>query len=141
MSSSSSDQWIDTVSFLVEGVLLSIIASIGLVGNTLSFIILSTQSVQKSFHNLLLLLSIFDTVTGIHIFVSVLTNFCSAVPSHFCLPVWPTKYQQGVCGNISFTSSSCGASTGTYWHREYNISATILHCKREAVRNRRNSIY
>jgi len=69
--SSPSEQWIETVSFLVEGVLLSIIASIGLVGNTLSFIILSTQAVQRSFHNLLLLLSVFDTlylITSVSIF-------------------------------------------------------------------------
>ena len=61
--------WFETFSFLVEGVLLAIIASFGLVGNILSFIILSTQAVHKTFHNLLLLLSIFDMVGNHQIFI------------------------------------------------------------------------
>ena len=54
--------WLTTLSFLLEGVLLSIVAGFGLIGNLLSFIILSTQDVHKTFNNLLLLLSIFDMV-------------------------------------------------------------------------------
>ena len=38
------------------------VAGFGLLGNFLSFIILSTQEAHKTFHNLLLLLSIFDMV-------------------------------------------------------------------------------
>ena len=55
--------WLTTFSFLLEGVLLSVVAGFGLIGNLLSFIILSTQEVNKTFHNLLLLLSIFDMVS------------------------------------------------------------------------------
>ena len=55
--------WLSTVSFLLGGVLLAIVASFGLIGNILSFIILSTQAVHKTFHNLLLLLSIYDMVS------------------------------------------------------------------------------
>ena len=47
---------------VVEGVLLLLVASIGLLGNFTSFVILMRRKVQKIFHNLLFLLSTFDTV-------------------------------------------------------------------------------
>ena len=56
------DSWPATITFLVEGVMLLIVACIGLVGNILSFTVLSRQGLQKIFHNLLLLLNIFDMV-------------------------------------------------------------------------------
>ena len=56
------DSWLSTLTFLVEGVMLVVVASVGLVGNILSFTVLSTQGLQKTFHNLLLLLNIFDMV-------------------------------------------------------------------------------
>ena len=56
------DSWPATITFLVEGVMLLSVACIGLVGNILSFTVLSRQGLQKIFHNLLLLLNIFDMV-------------------------------------------------------------------------------
>merc|ERR1711953_609648 len=44
------------------GVLLLLVAALGLAGNLASFVILMRQKVQKIFHNLLLLLSTFDTI-------------------------------------------------------------------------------
>ena len=54
--------WVETFNFVVEGVLLLLVASIGLLGNFTSFVILMRRKVQKIFHNLLFLLSTFDTV-------------------------------------------------------------------------------
>ena len=55
--------WQANVTFLVEGVILLTVACLGLVGNILSFIVLGTWGIQKIFHNLLLLLNIFDMVS------------------------------------------------------------------------------
>ena len=52
------------ITFLVEGVMLMTVASVGLVGNILSFLVLNTQGLQKTFHKLLLLLNIFDMVSS-----------------------------------------------------------------------------
>ena len=54
--------WKETFNLVVEGVLLLLVASIGLLGNFTSFVILMRRKVQKIFHNLLFLLSTFDTV-------------------------------------------------------------------------------
>ena len=50
------------VTFIFEGVVLLIVALVGLVGNLASFITIFSQKVQKTFHSLLFLLSIFDMV-------------------------------------------------------------------------------
>ena len=65
---SSNDTLLATITFLVEGVMLVLVDCVGLVGNTLSFMVLSTQGLQKTFHNLLLLLNIFDMVSTSNIF-------------------------------------------------------------------------
>ena len=59
---SLTDTWLLSLTFLLEGVMLLVVASVGLVGNILSFTVLSTQGLQKTFHNLFLLLNIFDMV-------------------------------------------------------------------------------
>ena len=63
MSNFLNDSWLAFITFLVEGVILLTVASVGLVGNILSFIVLNTQGLQKTFHKLLLLLNIFDMVS------------------------------------------------------------------------------
>ena len=55
--------WEVTFNFVVEGVLLLMVAVLGLAGNLASFVIFFRQKVQKIFHNLLFLLSTFDTVS------------------------------------------------------------------------------
>ena len=55
--------WDVTFNFVVEGVLLLLVAGLGLAGNLTSFVILMRKKVQKIFHNLLFLLSTFDTVS------------------------------------------------------------------------------
>ena len=55
--------WDVTFNFVVEGLLLLLVATLGLVGNFASFVILMRKKVQQIFHNLLLLLSTFDTVS------------------------------------------------------------------------------
>ena len=50
------------VTFIFEGIVLLIVALVGLVGNLASFITIFSQKVQKTFHSLLFLLSIFDMV-------------------------------------------------------------------------------
>ena len=68
---SSDNTLLPTITFLVEGVMLVLVACVGLVGNILSFMVLSTQGLQKTFHNLLLLLNIFDMVSTSNIFDKV----------------------------------------------------------------------
>ena len=46
-----------------QGVVLLIVALIGLTGNLVSFISIFSQKVQKTFHNLLFLLTLFDMVS------------------------------------------------------------------------------
>ena len=50
------------VTFIFEGIVLLIVALVGLVGNLASFITIFSQKVQKTFHNLLFLLTLFDMV-------------------------------------------------------------------------------
>ena len=52
----------DIVTFIFEGIVLLIVALVGLAGNFASFITICSQKVQKTFHSLLFLLSIFDMV-------------------------------------------------------------------------------
>ena len=57
------ENWDVTFNFVVEGVLLIMVACVGLIGNFVSFVILMRRKVQKIFHNLLFLLTTFDTVS------------------------------------------------------------------------------
>ena len=52
----------DIVTFIFEGIVLLIVALVGLAGNFASFVTICSQKVQKTFHSLLFLLSIFDMV-------------------------------------------------------------------------------
>ena len=63
---------------LVEGVLLMMVACLGLAGNILSFVVLNSQKVQKTFHNLLILLNIFDLVS------SPTTPYSTPHPPPYC---------------------------------------------------------
>ena len=58
----SGDQISYLVTFIFEGVILLFVALVGLLGNFVSFVTIFNQKVQKTFHSLLFLLSIFDTV-------------------------------------------------------------------------------
>ena len=66
------------VEFIFEGVILLIVALVGLVGNFASFVTIFNQKVQKTFHSLLFLLSIFDTVRK-----TSLTNGMDLKLSHY----------------------------------------------------------
>ena len=57
----------DIVTFIFEGIVLLIVALVGLAGNLASFITIFNQKVQKTFHSLLFLLSIFDMVSRISV--------------------------------------------------------------------------
>ena len=48
--------------FILEGVLLLIVAIIGLAGNLMAIFTILSQKVQKTFHDLLLVLTVFDMV-------------------------------------------------------------------------------
>ena len=50
------------LTFLLEGVLLLAVALVGLSGNLISFVTIFSQKIQKTFHNLLFLLTVFDMV-------------------------------------------------------------------------------
>ena len=64
MSNLVNNSWLVYTNFLVQGVLLLTVAIVGLVGNILSFIVLNTKGLQKTFQKLLLLLNIFDMVSS-----------------------------------------------------------------------------
>ena len=51
------------LTFLLEGVLLLAVALVGLSGNLISFVTIFSQKIQKTFHNLLFLLTVFDMVS------------------------------------------------------------------------------
>ena len=53
--------------FLLEGVLLLAVALVGLCGNLISFVTIFSQKIQKTFHNLLFLLTVFDMVSEISV--------------------------------------------------------------------------
>ncbi|TRY72989.1 hypothetical protein TCAL_08731 [Tigriopus californicus] len=53
----------ETLTFIVEGVILTIVSTFGLIGNVMSiFVLMRVQNVQKSFSNLLLGLACFDAL-------------------------------------------------------------------------------
>ncbi|TRY73600.1 hypothetical protein TCAL_08729 [Tigriopus californicus] len=53
----------ELITFVVEGVILTIVSSVGLVGNFMSiFVLIQVKNVQKAFSNLLLGLACFDTL-------------------------------------------------------------------------------
>ena len=51
-----------TTAFILEGILLLIIAIVGLAGNLMAIFTILSQKVQKTFHDLLLVLTVFDMV-------------------------------------------------------------------------------
>ena len=51
---------LDLFKFLVEGILMVTIGSMGLLGNLLCILIFSRERAQKSFHHLMVFLAIFD---------------------------------------------------------------------------------
>ena len=51
---------LDMFKFLVEGILMVAIGSMGLLGNLLCILIFSRERAQKSFHHLMVFLAIFD---------------------------------------------------------------------------------
>ena len=55
------------LTFLLEGVLLLAVALVGLCGNLISFVTIFSQKIQKTFHNLLFLLTVFDMVSEISV--------------------------------------------------------------------------
>ena len=106
--------WLVTTTFLVEGVMLMIVACLGLVGNILSFGVLISQKVQKTFHNLLLLLNTFDTVREIQstptfYVISCVQVYLLSSVSLFALP------------NLSYTFS------GTYQRLTLPFMLPVAH--------------
>ena len=64
MSAEEETDWFHyNLTYILEGVLLLFIALVGLTGNIISFVTILSQKVQKTFHNLLFLLTIFDMVS------------------------------------------------------------------------------
>ena len=55
--------------FILEGVLLLIVAIIGLAGNLMAIVTILSQKVQKTFHDLLLVLTVFDMVCIVSIII------------------------------------------------------------------------
>ena len=51
------------VTFIFEGIVLITVALIGITGNIAAFITILKQKVQRTFHSLLFLLSVFDMVS------------------------------------------------------------------------------
>ena len=47
-----------------EGVLISVVGGVGILGNFISIYTFSRQKVHRIFHNLLLFLALFDVVSG-----------------------------------------------------------------------------
>ena len=54
---------LETFQWVTEGLLLLLISSIGLIGNSCSVVTCARQRVQRIFHRLLLVLATFDTVS------------------------------------------------------------------------------
>ena len=61
-----SDRIHKKTAFILEGVLLLVIAVIGLTGNLLAIVTILSQKVLKIFHDLLLVLTVFDMVCKKH---------------------------------------------------------------------------
>ena len=62
-----SDRIHKKTAFILEGVLLLVIAVIGLTGNLLAIVTILSQKVLKIFHDLLLVLTVFDMVCKKHL--------------------------------------------------------------------------
>ena len=63
------------LTFLLEGVLLLAVALVGLSGNLISFVTIFRQKIQKTFHNLLFLLTVFDMVRALNSELQSTFNF------------------------------------------------------------------
>ena len=61
-----SDRIHKKTAFILEGVLLLVIAVIGITGNLLAIVTILSQKVLKIFHDLLLVLTVFDMVCKKH---------------------------------------------------------------------------
>merc|ERR1712038_548589 len=57
-----SDALVADIKFAVGGVMILVMFILGIIGNMLLFILLSKQAVHKTFHNLFVLLSVYDTM-------------------------------------------------------------------------------
>ena len=62
-----SDRIHKKTAFILEGVLLLVIAVIGITGNLLAIVTILSQKVLKIFHDLLLALTVFDMVCKKHL--------------------------------------------------------------------------
>ena len=62
-----SDRIHKKTAFILEGVLLLVIAVIGITGNLLAIVTILSQKVLKIFHDLLLVLTVFDMVCKKHL--------------------------------------------------------------------------
>lgn len=65
-------EFLDTFSFWVEGVLQTILAAFGIVGNTIASVIISRKEMRNSFNLLLVSLACFDST---YLFGSILESF------------------------------------------------------------------
>ena len=93
------------LTFLLEGVLLLAVALVGLLGNLISFVTIFRQKIQKTFHNLLFLLTVFDMVRVLTFLYSILQK-CKNIPLFsicmyykgivLCVDVYIRKYT-GLC--------------------------------------------
>ena len=63
--------------FILEGVLLLVIAVIGLTGNLLAIVTILSQKVLTIFHDLLLVLTVFDMVCTKHFKIELLQSKAS----------------------------------------------------------------
>ena len=64
-NSSDATETLKTFQWVTEGLLLMLISSIGLIGNSCSVVTCARQRVQRIFHRLLLVLATFDTVSSL----------------------------------------------------------------------------
>jgi len=103
----SSPPWLVTMTFLMEGVLVMMVAYMGVAGNILSFIVLKNQKVQKTFHNLLILLNTFNMIyllTSISMFsLPNLSTMFSGTYQNLSLPIVLPVAHIGMVGSIYST--------------------------------------
>ena len=113
----SSPPWLVTMTFFVEGILLLMVACMGLVGNILSFVVLKSQKVHKTFHNLLILLNTFDMVSKPYFITLPLTRHPVAdLPAHLHLHVLPPQPEQHVQWDLSEAVLASHPTSGSYWN-------------------------
>jgi len=113
---SAAPWWIPYFEFFVEGILLVIVASFGIVGSVCSFVVFSTQAVHKTFHNLLLLLSVFDMVyllTAVPLF-SVPQLFSSPAINHLVVLSLPHLLPVAHIGMVGSIFSTLALSVERY---------------------------